>query len=294
MHLIILLHYFSGARSHWEKVHSLRPEERCNYYEYKAFNENNQLHPCIQLTCTFCDFTTSCLDFIHDHHELEHPGNAFRMKRKLRVGFMVYECGECFHECCSVDHILEHISYAHSNVQQASYLTADLRDKMESNPQLFYGKLVEDTVHYACDDPICAFEFDTRAEGVNHMLADHGIISRRSNVKYNRHVINQRIRVPIDEEAVEPPKMGYQCPSCDFQAEDRQKLVTEHLGEHVHTYICPTCNKSFRRYVDTKFHIRLQHADPTGTPLINREMVKGREILENAIIKVKMPGRISS
>lgn len=191
------------------------------------------------------------------------------------------------------EQVLEHIAAVHPSIREPTYVTTDLREKSSENEEPLTGKLVEDRVRYGCNYPPCQLDFETRSASHAHEVAfNHNPTSKKVNIKYVRFVINATIRIPVADGIrsanVEATKTVFKCPNCPYQADERQKLVTEHLGEHVHTYTCPVCSRSFQTYLDTKFHIRFQHSDPSGSPLINPNMLNARASLEESIIQVKI------
>jgi len=210
----------------------------------------------------------------------------------MRIETEIFACVICQNECCTEDQIMRHIRTVHPSTSTSSYATIDLRANMDDPSHAFTGKLVEDIIKYSCDQINCKFESESRLKTQLHTFTEHGLRNQKAGIKFSRFIINSQVKVPLNEDAIVRTTV-FKCPACDYTAEERQKLVTDHLGEHVHTYSCPcaSCTLKFKTYTDAMFHIRHQHADPNVSPQINPDLLRARQFLENSIEQVQVVSR---
>ena len=166
-----------GMRSHWSRSHGME-ELPCRYYECPSFDDNHKLNDGYVLKCSTCPFQTSSVEHFQTHHEVEHPGKAFRFKRRKRnelaknafENATVVICNYCFCELETVRKCQNHCQEKHPG-SPLDYRIFDVSTASQADASVVGAKLIEDNVLVEC--PVCSKSCGNVKQYVNHYTTYH-------------------------------------------------------------------------------------------------------------------------
>jgi len=266
-------------------VHSRRPEERCNYYQFQTTSSAHGTTEKKTYNCFVCEQGTFDFNAVVAHHLTHHKELPFRISNQTTTTKLI--CEHCKVEFSKLEEIQHHMDEVHQNLP-SKYYAMDLH--VQDSCDIFdsLGKLIEDSVRFMC--MACKCDFSTREEHRDHIASVHAAekVELTAGLKFQSHTLNSKIQVPGSQVQLNfKNSVKYKCPVCEYVTADKEEMTSEHLTNHLYIYLCPRCPTSFQTLRDAKFHVRHSHGEHKIQPSVNEDAVAAFKLLEDVVEEIQ-------